>query len=73
MQDDSPGLDRRMEVLETQFAYQEEAVSKMSALVWDLSRRMDRLEALSADMRRKLAEVENSEPNPSADQKPPHY
>lgn len=68
-----PELERRLEGLETKFAYQEEAVSKMSELVWNLSRRVDHLESLASEMRRRLVEMENPEPNPPADQRPPHY
>jgi len=65
--------ERRMEALETQSAYQEEAVSKLSGLVWDLTRRLDRIESAISDMRRKMGELENPASNPPADQKPPHY
>ncbi len=63
----------RFEALETKAAYQEETLAKLNGEVWDLSRRMDRLEALVTEFRRKLADVERPEPGAPADERPPHY
>ncbi len=73
MESEDEERERRQEALEMKSAYQEEEVSKLSGLTWDLTRRMDRLEALVADIRRKLAALEDPSPNPPADQRPPHY
>ena len=73
MSSSDPELERRLEALETKYAYQEETVSNLSGLVWDLQRKADRLEALVVDLGRKMSELENPAPNPPADQKPPHY
>ena len=63
----------RFEALEVKAAYQEESLSKLNGEVWDLSRRMDRLESLVSELRRKLAEAVGSESGAPADQRPPHY
>ncbi|HOX14208.1 MAG TPA: SlyX family protein [Spirochaetia bacterium] len=63
----------RFEALEIKAAYQEESLAKLNGEVWDLSRRMDRLEDLVTELRRKLAEAEGSEPGAPADRRPPHY
>jgi SlyX protein len=63
----------RFETLETKASYQEESLSKLSGEVWDLSRRMDRLESLVAELRRKAAEADAPGTGAPADQKPPHY
>ena len=63
----------RFETLEIKAAYQEESLAKLNGEVWDLSRRMDRLESLVAELRRKLAETEGPGPGAPADQRPPHY
>lgn len=63
----------RFEALEIKAAYQEESLAKLSGEVWDLSRRMDRLESLVSELRRKLAEAEGTESGAPADQRPPHY
>ncbi len=65
--------EERFETLETKAAYQEESLSKLSGEVWDLSRRMDRLEALVTELRRKAAEADTPGPGAPADQRPPHY
>ncbi|NLJ47759.1 MAG: SlyX family protein [Treponema sp.] len=63
----------RFEALEIKTAYQEETLSKLSGEVWDLSRRMDRLEALVAEMRRKILELGHPESPAPGDERPPHY
>lgn len=63
----------RFETLEIKAAYQEESLAKLNGEVWDLSRRMDRLESLVTELRRKLAETEAPEPGAAADERPPHY
>lgn len=66
-------MDDRFEALETKAAYQDQTLSELSGQVWDIARRLDRLETLVADLRRKQGEAEGSGSNPSADVKPPHY
>lgn len=63
----------RFEILEIKAAYQEETLSKLSGEVWELSRRMDRLESLVSELRRKLLEMGNPEPPAPGDDRPPHY
>ena len=63
----------RFETLEIKAAYQEESLAKLNGEVWDLSRRMDRLESLVAELRRKLAEAEGTESPAPADRRPPPY
>ncbi len=63
----------RFEALEIRAAYQEETLSKLSGEVWDLSRRMDRLEALLTELRRKVLELGHPEPPAPGDERPPHY
>ena len=65
--------DNRFESLETKAAYQEETLSKLNGEVWDLARRMDRMEALISELRRKLGDLERPDSGAPADQRPPHY
>ncbi len=63
----------RFEALEIKAAYQEESLAKLNGEVWDLSRRMDRLEGLVTELRRKVLETGHPEPGAPGDQRPPHY
>lgn len=63
------GDDARMEEIETKLAYQEKALKELNEVVYAQQRQIDRLTALTEELRRSGKE----ESHGPANEKPPHY
>lgn len=66
--------EKRIEGLETRLAYQERTISELSALVFEQSRAVDRLEAALRKTAARVKELsEGKQPGLPENERPPHY
>jgi uncharacterized coiled-coil protein SlyX len=67
----------RLEALEIKFAYQDQAISELSGLVYEYGKRLDSLEEKIQSTLSRLAEMGNEKGPGSLDmaaqERPPHY
>jgi uncharacterized coiled-coil protein SlyX len=67
----------RLEALEIKFAYQDQAISELSSLVYEYGKRLDSLEEKIQSTLARLAEMGNEKgpgaASMAAQERPPHY
>lgn len=67
----------RLQALEIKFAYQDQAISELSGLVYEYGKRIDSLEEKIQSTLARLAEMGNEKrpgaPGMAAQERPPHY
>jgi uncharacterized coiled-coil protein SlyX len=66
-------LERRVEELETRYAFQEENLRQLDEVVQDCARMIDMLRHENRELRAQLAQRPADRPNKIEDEVPPHY
>jgi SlyX protein len=72
--EESAEIEKRMEGMETKLAYQELTIAELSALVFEQSRALERLEAALRKTASRVKELsEGKQPGLPENERPPHY
>lgn len=66
-------LERRVEELETRYAFQEENIRQLDEVLQEYGRMIDLLRSENRELREQLAQRPEETPNKIEDEVPPHY
>lgn len=66
-------LERRVEELETRYAFQEETLRQLDEVLQQYGRMIDILRRENQELRAQVAQKGTGEPNKIEDEVPPHY
>ena len=66
-------LERRVEELETRYAFQEQSIRQLDEVLQDYGRLLDQLRHENRELRAQLAQRPEDTPNKIEDEVPPHY
>jgi uncharacterized coiled-coil protein SlyX len=66
-------LERRVEELETRYAFQEENIRQLDEVIQESGRMIDMLRSENRELREQLAQRPEETPNKIEDEVPPHY
>ncbi len=66
-------LERRVEELETRYAFQEENIRQLDEVIQEYGRMIDMLRSENRELREQLAQRPEETPNKIEDEVPPHY
>lgn len=66
-------LERRVEELETRYAFQEENIRQLDEVIQQYGRMIDMLRSENRELREQLAQRPEETPNKIEDEVPPHY
>ena len=66
-------LERRIEELETRYAFQEENLRQLDEVLQEQGRMIDLLRHENRELRAQLSQRPSDTPNKLEDEKPPHY
>ncbi|MDY6980994.1 MAG: SlyX family protein [Pseudomonadota bacterium] len=66
-------MEQRIEQLETRVAFQDEALNRLSDIIADQRRELDRLQQEMAELKDRFREIRAAGVNPQEPEIPPHY